>query len=274
MSLDNQESIPIFRNFIYSNNPDNVLNNSLPSTDDAIVRLSRASENDEEEEDRKKSDDLSESDSYVSKKSPTLDMDQDQLLEHICKFCDNLMHINTNERLTGFGPNINMFYSRNIKQIDITNIIFEVNMITIHEIHIVRNKKSPVESSDSEDYEYTVNISYVLHPHQYVNGNKFFVGSTKSVLKDAISSAYKRLKMLKFCRLCKTAYDSSISEYCVVCLFSHYFTFENPEITCIICTDKTKDFITIPSCGHRFCYECIQNVASRKCPMCRKPFVI
>ena len=59
--------------------------------------------------------------------------------------------------------------------------------------------------------------------------------------------------------------------YCHRHISQHKLKTENPE-TCYICFDdyKTEDFITLTCTFHKFCINCIEQLCSPVCPLCRQ----
>ncbi|WP_398577076.1 RING-HC finger protein, partial [Streptococcus mitis] len=51
----------------------------------------------------------------------------------------------------------------------------------------------------------------------------------------------------------------------------NFYTYDNPVVTCNVCSEKTKDFVTL-MCGHRFDYGCLRQIRNNKCPLCRHEF--
>lgn len=202
--------------------------------------------------------------------SETQRMTAEQLLDSISSMVDRLILID-DENYNGCGSNVTYEKSGDIKVITVSNIIFEINQILISEIIITRN---PFSSTSVMPCTFTINIHYILQCIGYVNDQIFNLAVPKSTCKESLKAAYDRFKKMRRCGTCKIAvYDTEVTDHCVACLFSDYFTIENPLITCSICHEKTKDFLTL-ECGHRYCIRCIYKVEPRKCPLCRAAFIL
>jgi len=204
---------------------------------------------------------------YIApKKSVTKDMTGEQLLMHICKFADNIFLLDPteNQRIT---PDTSYVQEGQSKIITIENIMFEVNRILCKGVRIIQRK-------EDDAFKYTASIQYVAQDEDYWNGPAYTIIVNKPTLQDVISHIHEKLKKMQRCDTCKTVvYDSSISEHCIICLFSDYFTKDNDLITCVICSEQTRDFTTL-QCGHRFDHACLSKINNRVCPLCREPFAI
>lgn len=239
----------------------------------ASMNRSDEEENGNSEEDGEqpeiKLEDTKDADNYYEppKRSPTKDMTADQLLDGICTYIENVMAKTApmDGSAMTFGANT-QYVDDHVqgRMVTVSNIVFEVNQVTVKSVRVIRHRGA--------NGGYTASVAYSTQPDHYWNGPSYFLKVSNPVMRDAISGLYKNLKALKHCSSCKTVYDSSLSEHCVICLFSDYFTRENPEIKCVICTERTRDFTTLQNCGHRYCWPCLQKVSNRKCPMCRTSF--
>jgi hypothetical protein len=200
--------------------------------------------------------------------SSTMNMPGDQILEHICKFVNNIFEKNPPAEHSSFGANVVYRQTRTDKTIGIRNIILQVNQVTLKSIDITQHIS---DANGSVSNKYLVRLNYVANPSQYFNGQSYSIGCVRDTLKDAIQSSYDNLKRLHLCNSCKSIYDSTFTDHCVVCMFSNFYTHENQLITCAVCTDKFRDHITL-NCGHRFCWDCARKNVNRKCPICRAPY--
>jgi hypothetical protein len=211
---------------------------------------------------------------FVAKKtSPTRDMTTEQFLDNICKFVDGIMAMDPKLPYSGFGPHVS--YSKNPsgseRAVDISNIIFEVNQVTVAGVIITQEANKRPGHLPDEPFEYNVILKYVVDRKDYSHGSKYNIRVNGTNLREVMSQVHAKLLKMKKCCHCSSVYDTNISDVCIICLFSDYFTKDNPVITCIICREKIKDFATL-GCQHRFCLPCLFKITNHKCPTCRATF--
>lgn len=192
--------------------------------------------------------------------SSTFLLDKQQLIDQICKLCEKIY--NTGK----FFQDIHIGYSgRNIL---FTNFIVEINQVRLHNLTITREQNTNDIDNNSNNYKYIASLVY---------SKGYLESYIKSELCDTIESSIKQLlektKKLKWCSFCEMGYNSELCDYCVCCLVSDLLTYDNSKITCPICLQDTKDYITI-SCGHRYHFTCISKNKTNKCPICRSKYTI
>jgi hypothetical protein len=191
-------------------------------------------------------------------------MTPSQLLENVYKLCDNVF-----ARETGGNNTPHLLYSKTsmCKHITISNIMFEINRIKYMQINIYDYENAT--NSPTKIGRYTVSLSY----RSIFSHNEHRVISESDSLEEAFQGSLANAKMMKMCENCPIPYNTRISECCPCCLFSNFYTSGNDLITCAICKEQTRDFVTL-DCGHRFDLKCLQRCADEKCPCCRQPFEI
>lgn len=209
----------------------------------------------------------------IIKRSPTLDMTFEQLLAGIVKFSQNVFaqQLGTREAERTFGHNVVYSCGSRYKKIWINSIGFEVGHVTYRGIFIQENNENFDDYNDQERYNITLHyVPGMENLHSY-RGRECVLSVYGPTLEEALKCSVKRMQELRRCYTCNTVYDSAIGEYCVCCMFSDFYTRDNDLITCIICTEKTRDYITL-KCGHRYHSNCLVGVQGHKCPMCRQVF--
>jgi hypothetical protein len=172
----------------------------------------------------------------------------------------------------GFAHSVeyNVHSSTGTRSVKIVNIIFEVNRVTVRGVSVFRENR-PGCTKEVPMYKFTAALDYTTGPDVGMYGSRHQLSAEGETSKDALGRVYAKLKTIRHCDTCTTVYDSTIADHCVVCLFSDYFTKENPNVLCVVCTKRTRDFTTI-GCGHRFCYGCLAKNQKKTCPLCRSPY--
>lgn len=201
-------------------------------------------------------------DKETSIKSPTRDFSEEEYVKRISNLSRLIL-----EGEPGFwakicGPNIDVVSGRNGAKSFSMKINFEVNGIIITRISV---------SHETEELKniWSVALTYIRHSKEYFTGNRCYLQYSDQDLQVAVRKSYNGLKALRRCIFCMSIWNSEMSDVCLICLFSDYFTRENELYECPVCKENIKDW-TILDCNHRLCYKCLARIAEpRKCPMCR-----
>lgn len=196
-------------------------------------------------------------------KSPTRDLSEDEYVQKISNMSRVMLGTDSASWAKVCGPNIEIISEgrSGTKSFSLKNN-FEVNGIIITRISVAHG----IEESKSV---WSVTLTYIKHPKEYFTDNRYHLQYVDKDLQTVVRKSYKGLKALRRCTFCMSIWNGELSDVCVTCLFSDYFTRENEIYDCPICKEGVRDW-TILNCNHRVCYKCLAQIRKpRKCPMCR-----
>lgn len=196
-------------------------------------------------------------------KSPTRDLPEEEYVKRITNLSYLILGADTASWAKVCGPNIEVLSGgrSGTKSFTMKNN-FEVNGIIVTRVNITHEPEEPKNT-------WAVALTYIRHSKEYFTGNRCYLQYFDKDLQTAIRKSYNGLKALKRCMFCMSIWNSEMSDVCLICLFSDYFTRENELYECPVCKDSIRDW-TILDCNHRLCYKCLSRINEpRKCPMCR-----
>ena len=199
---------------------------------------------------------------------PSVSFSESHFLESITSIMEKVVSSdvkswggNPDIQVTMFGPGRNP----GLKQVTMKSIVFEVNKLIINRVTI-----SQIHTLSNNDDKFSAAVSYIRsNKHLLAGGPAWTIDHSGKTIAEAITKTYENLKAMQKCEWCTGVWDRRMSDQCMTCLFSDYFTRENEKIECPVCRTNTKDFTTL-ECNHRMCYKCLfRIVRPKKCPLCR-----
>ena len=195
-------------------------------------------------------------------KPPTRDLTEEEYVTRIVRFVELALGPDVDNWISACGPNMEI--GSHPRQVKLNNLVFEVNGLIVTCIHVGQLPVIP-----NADLTWLIHLTYVLETGHYHRGPFQSIGQSDKDLATAVRKSYASLKALKRCQRCEAIWNTTLSDVCVICLFCDYFTRENDEHECPVCTDSIRDWTTL-DCGHRLCYKCMFKLQPpRRCPLCR-----